>query len=98
MSTKQYFVIFKKGNCRLDGATHKCDCKDGWKGDSCNLKTCVGKNCPENSLGLLTIGKCEDKDTGAVCNCNKGYKEVGCNQMDCTVFNGCTGHGKYYLT
>jgi hypothetical protein len=55
------------GSC--NSTTKKCDCYDGYRGDSCNI-TCPGENrdCNKN-------GKCNDSGT---CDCNVGFSGVDC--------------------
>jgi len=51
------------GECR-EGT---CGCDDGWKSDSCGVKTCL-KGCEEH-------GTCD----GAKCDCNAGFLGVKCS-------------------
>ncbi|XP_056394644.1 tenascin-X isoform X3 [Hyla sarda] len=65
-----------RGTC-VDG---QCQCKDGYMGDKCQLKTCP-EDC--NDQGRCVKGRCI---------CFKGFSGVSCGFKACS--NNCNSHGQ----
>ena len=62
----------------------KCECIEGWSGNSCEISSCV-KNCGDN--GQCVLGFCE---------CNDGWDGDNCNKRAlCGLLSNCTNenHG-----
>ncbi|XP_041431173.1 tenascin-X isoform X2 [Xenopus laevis] len=66
----------EQGIC-IDG---QCQCKDGYMGENCQLKTCP-EDCNDQ-------GRCKDGQ----CSCFPGYFGVDCGSKSCP--NNCQNHGR----
>ena len=67
------------GVCSLSGGAYRCQCRDGFKGDRCEIDPCVPNPCKHKQS---QSGKCARNVTalsGFTCNCTLGYEGERCH-------------------
>lgn len=74
--------------CSLNGncSNQTCTCKEGWRGDVCNLQGCpgVGTDCSGKGVCIKSLSECI---------CYDGWKGKGCEIPDCPGTPDCNSLG-----
>ncbi|PRP86981.1 hypothetical protein PROFUN_04963 [Planoprotostelium fungivorum] len=79
------------GKCRSQGGNRRCDCVQGWDGDTCDQCDSLVLCSPHGH------GVCDNNDKNGRCICEKGFSGSDCSTCDakivCNANGQCTQNG-----
>ena len=67
------------GKCTLSGGAYRCQCRDGFKGDRCEIDPCVPNPCIHQKTQSGTCRRDPTSGSGFTCNCTLGYEGKRCH-------------------